>query len=955
MTLLERDDELNLLASALGRAEQAKGSLVLIGGPLGSGRSALLRSVRHLPGAATATVLQASASVLEQNYAFGVVRQLLEPALAGVTDDHQRDRWLAGAAGLARPVFSPRHTDLLTAAKTVSVQRAVILGLGALVEHMSDDGPVVVLIDDLQWVDEPSLRWLAHLVSRLSELPVLVVVTERQGDPRAAGWLVTQVSGAAAHTLQPNPLSLSGTRAFIVQEMGEAAQEEFVAACHDTTYGNPLFLKAVSLNLRKDGISPLDTHADLVRTRRPPLLRQVLIDCFHQYGDAVRDCASAMSVLENTDAIEVISRVAGVEPEQCSDAVVIMQRLGVLVRRGTSKTLHPMVRDVVEDTLSAEQRERLHLKAAEALERGGFPAESVAAQLMAVTVPTGTRAIGTLRAAADTALARGAPDTASRYLRRALLDASPAGEDRARLLVELAGIANATDVGAAIRYISSAVPLLRSARERAVAVVRIATPAIADAPPAIRGLISQVASDLGDPDELIGEDHQLGLQLEARVRSLGRADALRQPDPLRRLDELGPNPSVDTPAERELLIVLLYALMVSARKSAAEIGRLGALVLEREEPNPSHVHMAMPLLVWTLAAAESAEVSSWLDRAVLRAQQENAVLELALIRTEQATVGLWTGRFRDAKVAAVEAYELAALDWETAGSSAAMVFAGVAIATGDTSLLRGIPMVHSPDPVADAGLAGLHRMFRAAVAAATATDQRGALEHYLESGRQLERSNWRNPVLFPWRAEAIQLHQAVGELNAARALAEENFELAVEWGTPAVIGQAQRIIGGLCEGAEGVTKLREAVATLESSLNRSELAHALLALANRLRANGDSAEAAYHLRRCRQLAIDSGDYRVASQLGVRLPSEIASAEERPVFSTAESKVAGLAAAGLGNQQIADQLGVGIRAVQKHLTNVYRKFGLRGRGELGEMLRQETPDVPRISSNSRPDV
>ncbi len=106
------------------------------------------RGKRRQAGIAT---FSAAASELEQEFAFGLARSLFEPA---VDRPEEREQLLAGAAGRAAPALGFEQTaepDL----------HATLHGLYWLLVNLSAAGPVLVAVDDLQWADEPSLRWLA--------------------------------------------------------------------------------------------------------------------------------------------------------------------------------------------------------------------------------------------------------------------------------------------------------------------------------------------------------------------------------------------------------------------------------------------------------------------------------------------------------------------------------------------------------------------------------------------------------------------------------------------------------------------------------------------------------------------------------------------------------------------------------------------------------------------------
>lgn len=120
--------------------------------------------------------------------------------------------------------------------------------------------------------------------------------------------------------------------------------------------------------------------------------------------------------------------------------------------------------------------------------------------------------------------------------------------------------------------------------------------------------------------------------------------------------------------------------------------------------------------------------------------------------------------------------------------------------------------------------------FALALGTAEAGEPAVALEQFLGCGEELERTGWRNPVLFPWRPWAAMLRLRVGDHAGALELAEEDLERAVQWGAACGIGRALRLRAGLAEGAESIALLRESVAVLETSTNRWELAKSLLRL-----------------------------------------------------------------------------------------------------------------------------
>jgi predicted ATPase len=236
--LLEREGELGTLPEGLDRACAGEGTLLLIEGPAGVGKTELAREARSAAERARIMPLEARGSELEQPFAFGVVRQLLEPVINGASG--QTDLF-AGAAGPAARLFEPEERHSAGA----DAGFEALHSLYWLVVNLADQAPVLVLVDDCQWADRDSLRFLTYLAQRIEGLPVAMLLVGRPPDSAVAdtGPLWAQVaSRPSAVALYPRPLSQAAALALARERLGAQADEEFCRSCHTATGGNPLFL-----------------------------------------------------------------------------------------------------------------------------------------------------------------------------------------------------------------------------------------------------------------------------------------------------------------------------------------------------------------------------------------------------------------------------------------------------------------------------------------------------------------------------------------------------------------------------------------------------------------------------------------------------------------------------------------------------------------------------------------
>ena len=174
---------------------------------MGIGKTALLAAAHDAPEGTGFRWLRARGAELEREFAFGVVRQLVEPALAAASDE-ERVRLLDGPPAVAARLLGlPGLADRAgTAAPDPSF--AVLHGLYWLCANMAAERPVALVIDDVRWADGASLRFLAFRLPRLAELPVAALLAAR---PAEAGpnqdLLAALTLDAASEVVTVRPLT----------------------------------------------------------------------------------------------------------------------------------------------------------------------------------------------------------------------------------------------------------------------------------------------------------------------------------------------------------------------------------------------------------------------------------------------------------------------------------------------------------------------------------------------------------------------------------------------------------------------------------------------------------------------------------------------------------------------------------------------------------------------------
>lgn len=201
--LLERERELTALRNVLTLAQQGRGGVALIEAPAGLGKTSLLRAVYETAAEAGFVCLRARATELERDFAYGCVRQLLEPLVARVSDP-ERNRLFEGAAALSKPLFAP--TDLSQRPPSADSAFSMLHGLYWLLNNITDEGPLVLAVDDIHWSDAESLRFFNYLAPRLDGLSLAVLATTRSGENVTADLARLAVDPEST-VLRPRPLS----------------------------------------------------------------------------------------------------------------------------------------------------------------------------------------------------------------------------------------------------------------------------------------------------------------------------------------------------------------------------------------------------------------------------------------------------------------------------------------------------------------------------------------------------------------------------------------------------------------------------------------------------------------------------------------------------------------------------------------------------------------------------
>jgi predicted ATPase len=271
--LLGRDSEIEKIASAIADTRDGRGSLLLLEGPAGIGKTALTRAAIEVARREGLTPLAARGNEGETDLPYGVVRQLLEPPL--VHDADRRTRILTGSAQLATPIlFLEPGTGTEGTGKPEPM--AMLHGLFWVCSNLGEEGPLLLVADDLHWADPPSMRFVTYLANRIADLPVVLVAAYRTGEPIDRVALDAIAALPVTTVISPQALSPDDSASLVEAAYDMPPAPEFAGACHEASGGNPFLLGQLLKSLVAERAEPSADSAQRVAEATPAeVLRSV--------------------------------------------------------------------------------------------------------------------------------------------------------------------------------------------------------------------------------------------------------------------------------------------------------------------------------------------------------------------------------------------------------------------------------------------------------------------------------------------------------------------------------------------------------------------------------------------------------------------------------------------------------------------------------------------------------
>jgi len=936
--LVEREHELTAIGELLDR----RNGVIAIEAGVGLGKTSLVQAACRLAQELDYRVVTARGSEIEADFASGVVRQLFDRQLSNAASEVRTSLLIGPAAAAGRLLFGNP-----TEAPVGDSSFAVLHGLFWLTANLSADRPLLVAIDDAQWADEFSLRWVTFLARRIEGMQVMLLAALRPSDPASASESLLALRAEAPTILSPALLSEQGVFALVRAATFDRSSDGLCEALWTACGGNPLYLsellRAVEVNHRTIAdINP----AGLLVGGLEAIGRRV-ISRVRRLGPAALRLAQSLAVLGDGCDLRHAAATANLEMIQAIPLVAGLVRSEVLVDDDIPRFIHPVVRDALEASLDDDQRDAAHRSAAHLLYADRAPAGQIAAHLAGLRPADDEWTLARLLEAAQEAISSGAPKAAADLLTRALAE-RPHAAQRTSLLRRTAQAEVTAGREAALAHLQEALELAVNAGERAEIALEIAEAyAVLFRWVDAVDVIERALADLGAGDE------ELSARLEAELVVCALHDARRASCVKPVLEHHGGRASAG--AHFGSLVARGMAMVLAGRPAEEAAAPLEA-ALSRAAGEASNWDTRAALL-WSLVAAERFNtVEAALEPMLAEVNRTGSARGFVATYSTLGLLKLRLGALPEADAAAHVALQvLRESDFRPGLAFAATVLADIAVEAGELveaeALLSLLPQQGWPAGVGTLLIPAARGRLRLAQGRAAE-----ALVDFETCGAMFAPETWgveiRDVGYVHARAGVAMALLHLGERKRAHDVAREELADAKAFGAPRALGIALRVAGLARGGSSGLEMLGQSVACLRKSPTLLERAHSLAELGAALRRDGRRSSAREPLAEALDLAARCG----AQPLATRVREELIATGARPrrewrtglqALSPRELRVVELAAEGRTNREIAYQLYVTLKTIEGHLARAYTKLGIERRHQLSKFFDGEKTRVPTL--------
>ncbi|HEY7602728.1 MAG TPA: AAA family ATPase [Gaiellaceae bacterium] len=910
-SVVGREHELETVASFLALGTTG-GHVLVLEGEAGIGKTTLWRAGVDAARELSHVVLRASPAEREAIFAYSVVSDLLEDVHDGVLTELPQPQRRALEVALLRRAFDGAAPE----------QHTLGVALLGVLRALAASRPVLIAVDDVQWLDPSSSAMLEFATRRLREERVALLLSRREGSTSAAGRLELTLPEERRLVLRVGPLSMGALHRLLRDRLGTTLARPALRRVHETSGGNPFFALELVRALESAGGRIRPGHPLPV----PHTLEAILRERIDALPAGVREVLAEAAALREPTELMLPNWPA---LERAAEAGLIE------ISNGEVSFTHPLLASAAYGSLTGVKRRRLHRRLAEVV---SDPEERARHLALGAEGPS-TEVADALDGAARAAAARGAPEAAVELAELAVR-LTPATERR-RLLerrVETAGYQlPAGELGAAAATLERLVDELRPGGARADALLLLAS-----AEQRFKRCLELAMLALSDA---CGDDARIA-KIECYIA--------------------------------ELLLIR------GASEEALEHAR-AALASASRAGDAARLAIALSTVSWFETVSAVEPTPGLLEQAVAL-EEEGLRAGVSDTSSPSFVLGMrlmFSGRLEEARERMRLSLQRAATLGDERGVSAALLhLAELEFRAGNWALaaqhaLEGYE--HSEQTGREQDMSGLlyatalvdAHLGRSADARSTAArgialsescgDEVFRLQHLAVLGflelsvgdaaaadrilrplaTRLASFGWREPSIYGELPNAIEALLELSELDEARRFLAELEDRLGRVESPWGNASAARC-EGLLLAAEGdvpgaVAVLERALALHEKVAQPFDRARTLLALG--------TAQRRTRKRRAARETLESA-LTILDELGAGLWAAKARSELARIggrtpsgdeLTPSERRIAELVAEGKTNKEVAALLVIADRTVESALTQVYRKLDVRSRTELARKL------------------
>jgi DNA-binding CsgD family transcriptional regulator len=925
--LVGREEEFAALLDLLNAPDKLPATAVVVG-EAGIGKTALWLAAVDEAAARGYIVLSCRPSEAEARFSFSGLADLLGEHVAEVLPE------------LAGPQRSALEAALGLSSSGPVEERLVAFAFLNALRRLGGGNRVVVAVDDVQSLDEPSASLLHYALARLETEPVVALLTAR-GATRS--WLGRGEAAGPLLALELGPLSVGALHELLRTRIDVAFPRPVLLRIWETSGGNPFFALELARALQRRGRSPVPGE----ELPLPPSLEELVQERLDRLSGPARQVVRAVAALTEPTLTLVEAAVGREADLGLADAL----DAGVLQADGDRLRLtHSLLGWAVSAHSTPAERRSLHEGLAELVPVGEERARHLA--LAAAGPSRGTASA--LEEAAQAAHVRGAPAAAAELAEQALrlTPGADAEELRRRALVAADRLRHAGDSRRAIALLEQARASTPPGAARAAVLMHLVQPTWDAHGPREALVICREALAEAEGDDALEATIRLDLadlmrgfvEGASSDRGLEHAElavaaARRAGDPAltcRALAMFGllhfiagrgiPRAEMDEALELERSLggsplaeatwVLAHQVAWSGEEFERARRHLHAYrkaIRDRQGLEERFVLWWLSLVEWRAGNWDLA--ARYADDMLVLAAQAGYEAEQPIFDLAAAAIAAHQGRVEEARARAGDALELA----EKVGSRLAQAL---------HFWVFGFIEVSLDNP--GAGLANLRRAWEI-------YDELG----YFEPGHRLE------------LADTLEALIAVGELDEAEqrlALWEERARALDRAWAIAIIARCRALLLAAQGDFDGsLAAFEEALAEHARSVYPFEHARTLFALGTTQRRARQRAAARATLEQALGIFEELGAPLWSDKARAELARIGGRAPSRGELTESERRIAALVAEGRTNREVADALFLTEHTVETALTRVYRKLGVRSRAELAVRLARETKEPPLAKS------